>query len=140
MQQGTFTSELIAPCGMNCGICIAFFGYTMNGKKRKHACITCRLRKSKCAFIKQKCDKLATNQIEYCFECSDFPCETLNALDKRYREKYGMSMVDNLQELKEKGMEQFLENQESKYKCPNCGDIISVHDRKCYACGYIETD
>jgi hypothetical protein len=29
--------KLIAPCGMNCGICIAFFGYTMSGKKENSA-------------------------------------------------------------------------------------------------------
>jgi len=49
-----------------------------------------------------------------------------------------MSMVENLIELKEKGMEKFLEAQEQKYKCPQCGDVISVHDRKCYACGHVE--
>ena len=138
MQHGKFTPELIAPCGMNCGICIAFFGYTMSGKKRKHTCITCRLRNKSCAFIKKQCDKLKDGVIEYCFECMDFPCKSLTTLDKRYRAKYRMSMIENLQELKEKGMKQFLANQERKYKCPQCGNIISVHDRKCYACGYVE--
>ena len=139
-QHGKFTPELIAPCGMNCGICVAFFGYTMNGKKRKHTCITCRLRKRPCAFIKKQCDKLKDGEIEYCFECMDFPCKNLTTLDRRYKAKYGMSMIENLQELKEKGMETFLENQERKYTCPKCGDIICVHDRKCYSCGYIQTD
>jgi len=27
--------ELVAPCGMNCNVCIGYFGYTMNGNKRK---------------------------------------------------------------------------------------------------------
>ena len=139
MEQGKFTPELIAPCGMNCGICIAFFGYTMRGKKRKHTCITCRLRERHCAFIKKQCGKLKDGEIEYCFECMDFPCKNLTTLDRRYRIKYRMSMIENLQELKEKGMETFLANQERRYKCPKCRDIISVHDRKCYACGYIET-
>ena len=139
MQHGKFTPELIAPCGMNCGICIAFFGYTVSGEKRKHTCITCRLRKGPCAFIKKQCGKLKDGEIEYCFECMDFPCKNLTTLDTRYRAKYRMSMIENLKELKEKGMEQFLANQERKYKCLQCGDIISVHNRKCYACGYIET-
>jgi len=51
-----------------------------------------------------------------------------------------MSMVENLKELKDKGMKKFLENQESRYKCSKCGDIIYVHDRKCYARGHTETD
>jgi ribosomal protein S27AE len=45
-------------------------------------------------------------------------------------------MVENLKELKEKGMEEFLRGQREKYECPNCGDVFSVHDGKCYACGY----
>ena len=67
------------------------------------------------------------------------PCENLNRrLERRYRKRYNMSVVENLKELKEKGIGQFLENQERKYKCSKCGDVISVHDRKCYTCGNIE--
>ncbi|MDH5419902.1 MAG: hypothetical protein OEY39_00135 [Candidatus Bathyarchaeota archaeon] len=49
-----------------------------------------------------------------------------------------MSMVENLKELQGKGMEKFLKNQEERYECPECGDVISVHDGKCYACGHVE--
>jgi hypothetical protein len=45
-----------------------------------------------------------------------------------------MSMVENLRELKEKSVKQFLKSQEEKYEHPKCGDVISVHDGKCYAC------
>lgn len=45
-----------------------------------------------------------------------------------------MSMVENLREIKEKGMKKFLENQEEKYAYPECGDVVSVHDGKCYTC------
>jgi len=57
-------------------------------------------------------------------------------LDRRYRERYGMSMVTNLRELEKNGIDYFLKSQEAKYKCPECGDILSVHDQKCYACGF----
>ena len=69
----TFKQELIAPCGMNCGICIGFFGYTVNGRKRKKICEGCRVRNKNCAFIKKQCKKLLKKEIEYCFECKDFP-------------------------------------------------------------------
>jgi predicted RNA-binding Zn-ribbon protein involved in translation (DUF1610 family) len=45
-------------------------------------------------------------------------------------------MVANLKEIKEAGMEHFLKAQRAKYKCPQCGDVISVHDQKCYKCNY----
>jgi len=138
MQKGKFLPELIAPCGMNCGTCVAFFGYTMEGKKRKHRCSTCRSRKSQCAFLKEDCDKLATKQIEYCFECTDFPCANLKTLDNRYREKYGMSMIENLSYIKAEGIKQFLKNEQERWKCPNCGGIVCVHNKTCYTCRQTE--
>jgi hypothetical protein len=71
-----------------------------------------------------------------CSECGDMPCRRLDNLDQHYQERYGMSMVENLKEIKEKGMTEFLKGQEAKYHCPSCGDVISIHDGKCYACGY----
>ncbi len=64
------------------------------------------------------------------------PCEKLAHLDSRYRTRYSMSMVENLKTLKEKGMAEFLRLQAEKYACPACGDVVSVHDGKCYGCGY----
>jgi ribosomal protein S27AE len=84
--------------------------------------------------IKEECDKLATKQIEYCFECTDFPCANLKTLDNRYREKYGMSMTENLSYIKAKGIKQFLKNEQERWKCPNCGGVICVHNKKCYTC------
>jgi hypothetical protein len=130
----SFTPELIAPCGMNCGICVAHFGYTMRGEKRKHICVNCRSRKSNCAFIKQSCRKLATNKIAYCYECSDFPCDNLKILDKVYRNKYGMSMIENLKYIEAKGIDQFIKNEQERWKCSICGGVICVHNKKCYAC------
>jgi len=65
------------------------------------------------------------------------PCEKLSHLDKRYRERYGMSMVENLRMLKSKGMDEFLKDQAERFRCPSCGGVICVHDAKCYFCGYV---
>jgi hypothetical protein len=37
MQKGKLVPELIAPCGMNCGICLSYFGYTSKGEKNMPA-------------------------------------------------------------------------------------------------------
>ena len=137
MQERNFQREFIAPCGMNCGICIAFFGYTMKGYRRKKPCNTCRSRKNQCAFIQKECDKVATEQIEYCFECTDFPCANLRTLDKRYRDKYSMSMIENLRYIQANGIEQFLKNEQERWRCPNCGGTICVQNGTCYECGQI---
>ena len=137
MQEGRFTPQLIAPCGMNCGICAAFFGYKLNGKKMK-PCEGCRVRDFPCASIKKPCDRVRDRRIDYCFECPTFPCERLEKLDKRYRKKYGMSMIDNLKYIQINGINEFLRSEQERWKCPTCGGIICVHNKTCYACGQVQ--
>ena len=127
-------SELIAPCGMNCSICVAYFGYNMNGTRRKITCPGCIPRNKSCAFLKKYCKLLAKNQVRFCSECGDFPCEHLMKLDKKYRERYNMSMIENLNFIKNNGMKKFLKQQAEKYKCPECGEAICVHNERCYTC------
>src|SRR3989337_763605 len=110
MQQGKFAPELIAPCGMNCGICMAFL-------REKNKCPSCRgpdggkaVTVLRCKM--KTCENFQKGKATFCFECDEFPCKNLKHLDKRYRIKYAMSMIENLQELKDKGMETFLEHQE----------------------------
>jgi rubrerythrin len=64
------------------------------------------------------------------------PCKELAKLDELYSARYGMSMIENQKMIREKGIDEFLESQAEKYRCPSCGDVISVHDGRCYACGY----
>jgi catechol 2,3-dioxygenase-like lactoylglutathione lyase family enzyme len=130
-----FTEDLIAPCGMNCRICIGYFGYTMSGKKRKMKCIGCKSREKSCAFLKKYCKKLTKKELEYCYECYDFPCSHLEKIDKGYRERYNMSMIENLEYIRDNGMDKFLKKQEGKYQCLECGGVLCVHNRKCYSCG-----
>ena len=129
--------DLIAVCGMNCRICLSYFGYAMSGKKRKNPCPGCRPSGKSCAFIKKRCRKTLEKEVDYCFECEAFPCEILENLDKRYRERFKMSMIDNLNFIKEKCIEKFLESQEEKYRCGQCGGVICVHTDKCYECGNV---
>ncbi|MCJ7559988.1 DUF3795 domain-containing protein [Candidatus Bathyarchaeota archaeon] len=124
---------------MNCGVCKAYLSYSRGIPKKRGKVTHCSgcLPRNKNCFIKRGCKKLAKNEVKFCFECEDMPCENLDRLDRRYRTRYNMSMVENLKELKENGMKEFLGNQQKKYECQACGDVISVHDRKCYACGHV---
>jgi hypothetical protein len=130
-----FSGALIAPCGMNCRLCIAYFGYTMSGKQRKMKCSGCKPTGKSCAFIKKFCKKLLNNELEYCYECSDFPCLHLRKLDTTYRKKYAMSMIKNLEFIRDNGMKKFLKRQEDAYQCPTCHGVICVHNGQCYSCG-----
>ena len=102
MQKNKFPAELIAPCGMNCGICKGYLAY-IHGVPRQRGkvswCAGCVPRAKNC-YIKRGCKKLTKHQIQSCSECDTMPCEKLAHLDKRYRERYGMSMVENQKTLK----------------------------------------
>ena len=67
------------------------------------------------------------------------PCRSLSAIDKRYRTRYGMSMVENLVFIKNHGMGKFLKAQERKYRCFRCGRVVCVHNDKCYDCEKIKS-
>jgi catechol 2,3-dioxygenase-like lactoylglutathione lyase family enzyme len=130
-----YAEDLIAPCGMNCRICLGYFGYTTSGKKRKMKCIGCKPRDKSCAFLKKYCKKLTKKEINYCYECSDFPCKHLEKIDEGYRKRYNMSMIENLEYIRDNGMDNFLNQQQKKYKCSECGGVICVHNGICYSCG-----
>ena len=130
--------ELIAPCGMNCGICSGYLAskYDIKGKGIKMPyCIGCRQRNKKCAFLKKLCDLLIEGRVQYCYECDDFPCLRLQSIDKRYRTNYRMSMIDNLKYIKENSIIKFLEKETDKWKCPRCGAEICCHNGICFNCG-----
>jgi hypothetical protein len=139
MATNKFKPELIAPCGMNCGICKAYLAYTHDVPRQRGKVTHCSgcIPRAKNCYVIRGCTKLRKHEIQSCSQCDTMPCKHLAHLDKRYRERYNMSMVENIKELKTKGMDSFLEDQQQKYRCPNCGDIICVHDRKCYSCGFV---
>ena len=138
MVNNKFTAELIAPCGMNCALCKGYIAYT-HGVPRVRGkvtyCAGCLPRAKNC-YIKRGCKKLSKHQIQSCHQCDTMPCKNLGHLDNRYRERYGMSMVESLKIIKANGMDEFLKSQEETYRYPSCGDLVCVHDGKCYSCNY----
>lgn len=97
-------------------------------------CIGCRPRDKKCAFLKKKCEKLLNDKVKYCYECEDFPCESLKRLDKRYRTFFRMSMIENLEFIEKKGLAEFLKTEKEKWKCKKCGGVICCHNGICFDC------
>lgn len=131
--------ELIAPCGMNCRLCISyqFMQKDLNkkGLNRKY-CPGCIPRGKHCTFMSNKCELLGKGKVRFCYECDLFPCDILKALDKRYSTKYNMSMINNLSYIKDKGMDMFLKDQEEKWKCNNCDEIMTCHGTFCLNCNF----
>ena len=129
------SEELVAPCGMNCGICK--FHY-----REKNICQSCRELQKKAPetrfhCIVRECKILKDRNWRYCSDkCENYPCKRLKALDKRYSTKYHMSMIENLNYIEENGMETFLEKEKQKWICPQCGGIVTCHGGMCLTCGF----
>jgi hypothetical protein len=124
---------LIAPCGMNCGICMAHLreknhcpGCRGSDVGKAASCVNCKIKN--CKVLKEK-------KANFCFECKQIPCERLNHLDKRYRTKYNMSMLENLENIKKIGIRKFVRNEKIRWSCSECGGTINVHRKICSVCG-----
>lgn len=126
--------ELIAPCGMNCGVCARYLTLKNNIKGVPIPyCEGCRIRSKKCTFQK-KCRLLKKDEIRFCYECKDFPCENLKRLDNRYQTNYNTSFIDNLNSIKKTGLSKFVSNEKKKWKCPKCKGTICIHNGLCFKC------
>jgi hypothetical protein len=132
-------SSLIAPCGMNCGICMAYLrekkkcpGCRENNENKSLSCLNCKIK---------NCNELNKNNIRFCFKCKYFPCERIKHIDKRYRTKYKMSMIENLENINKFGVRELNKNEKIRWTCSQCGGTICVHRGYCYTCGknYIKT-
>lgn len=122
----------IAPCGMNCSLCLAFQreknhcdGCNSTSENKPKYCLTCKIK---------NCEKSKTDP-KFCFSCEDFPCRRMKDLDKRYRTRYGVSFFENLAEIDKIGLKKFLESEQKKWTCKKCGGTLCVHRGVCPNCG-----
>ncbi len=125
--------NLIAPFGMNCSICMAYL-------REKNKCNGCRAintwnPKTRVNCRIKNCELLNSQDLEYCYQCANFPCSLINHLDKRYKTKYHMSMNENLKNIKSKGIVEFLHEEKERWTCKTCGGLINVHKGSCSRCG-----
>jgi len=114
---------------MNCSLCIAYL-------RDKNTCPGCRNNDQKTSnyrlnCIIKNCDQLKKNNWKYCSDkCGKFPCKRLKNLDKRYRNKHDMSMIENLESIKEFGIRKFIEKEKKRWIKGN--QIFCVHRKQYY--------
>jgi hypothetical protein len=125
--------EEIAACGMNCSLCRAFMreknkcpGCNGPDTGKQKSCLNCSIK---------RCERLSGSESGFCYSCTEFPCKRLKHLDKRYRTKYGMSMICNLQTIETVGIDRFVEMEILRWACGKCGALLCVHRATCQSCG-----
>jgi len=122
--------EMIAPCGINCLGCKAHImqkktcpGCLSDSPAKAASCRNCLIKT--CA---------AEHGLKSCGECQTFPCRLITHIDKRYRLRYSLSLVENGLFLKQNGMEAFLDREKERWTCPECGGVICLHNHICRSC------
>lgn len=123
-------SIMFAPCGMNCMVC---YKHCYN-KKPCAGCLASDQGKPEHCRKCQIKDCRNARGIDYCYQCPDYPCKPIKALEKSYITRYHASLMENSRSVGTLGMEVFLEQQKKRYTCPACGGIISIHDAQCSEC------
>ena len=122
--------QLLACCGMNCAVC-----YKHCDSKKK--CLGCQSRDDgkpeHCRSCKIKAC-VHDKGISHCFDCVEFPCRWIRTLDKTYTTRYETSLIHNSLTVKKLGVASFMREQREKYRCLQCGGVISLHDGICSEC------
>lgn len=130
----TIKFTLIAPCGLNCRLCRAHM-------RRNNTCYGCRCEAANklpyCGQCKiSTCKRLSLKTVKYCYDCKEFPCKKIKHLDKRYRSRYSVSVVENLRFIQKFGVRSFIQHEKKKWQCSKCTTILCMHKDHCISCGH----
>jgi hypothetical protein len=124
-----------APCGVFCGACPSY----------EKSCLGCgsdertQRRKSKWQCKIRKCC-FEDKNLNFCIDCDEYPCNLIEKLKNSHPEdvrfRYRHEIYDNLEGIKEIGMENWVKKQENRFKCPKCNGRIVWYTYKCNECDY----
>jgi hypothetical protein len=142
--------ELLAPCGLYCGVCRVYIAHRDDNQKFKQEilpyfqawgaktvddivctgclsegiifpfCQTCSIKKC----VKKK-------EIEGCRQCEDFPCSIIMNWPSPGGKKVMLRTIPRWREL---GTKKWVEEEEKRYKCPKCGKSLFRGAQKCDYC------
>ena len=141
--------ELVAPCGLYCGVC-GIYCATANGDeplKEKLAKaygdtpdkINCRgcLSDSVYWYCKVCPVKSCTREKRYtgCHQCADFPCDKIDNFSVPEGKNNILRAIPIWREL---GTEAFIKGEEKLFACDNCGTKLFRGSRKSRKCGTIK--
>lgn len=146
--------RLAAPCGLYCGACIIraavkkedahLIGFIADGLARYFGhpvgveevdCEGCLsdIRAAPC----RECDirDCATAKgIDWCFQCPDFPCQLITDFNNDGFAHHS-EVLDNIRRQQEIGIDAWLEEQEQRWHCPQCGHPREWYTSQCSSCG-----
>jgi hypothetical protein len=143
---------LVGVCGIYCGACLLYRAHKDSDEKLMQYLASIGLSRDKvhcegcvsgdvsvtcaeCAY--RDCAK--QRGLTFCFECKDMPCEKIVELaEKRSRSNNLPHLTlcpTNLKTLRQIGVGEWLKQQESRWKCIQCGRKMHWYGESCPDCG-----
>jgi len=141
--------ELVAPCGLYCGVCGIYCASVNNDQPLKEKLakaygdtpdkINCRGCLSDSVYWYCKvCDiKICTKEKGYagCHQCDSFSCGKIESFPVPEGKKNILRAIPRWKEL---GTEEFIKAEEKLFSCDNCGTQLFRGARKCRQCGTLK--
>ena len=145
--------ELLAPCGLYCGVCRVYIAHQDNDIKLKkelfpsykaygaksvedmacEGCLSDGIHFPFCRSCTIK-DCIKNKGIEGCHQCTEFPCEII----ANWPSKPGKVIIlRNIPAWRELGTEKWVEEVERRYQCPECGKQLFRGVTNCNNCNTI---
>lgn len=148
----TIKKELIAPCGLYCGVCAIHIADRDNNLKFKERlvdvykpfsktiedikCNGCLSENKEDIFgYCQLCpirDCIKNKEIEGCYQCDDFPCKFIKNFPIPVGKKVILRAIPRWREI---GTEKWVEEEEKRYHCPECNNPLFRGAKRCNECG-----
>ena len=139
-------TELLAPCGLYCGVCGIYMASRDDNKKLKEklanaygvtpeqiACKGC-LSNEKFVYC-QTCgirSCVMDKNYEGCHQCNEFPCTLIDDFPVPVGKKVILRSVPDRKKL---GTKKWVEEEEKRYRCPECDNPLFRGTTRCNKCG-----
>ena len=140
---------LLAPCGLYCGVCAKYIAHKDNNIKFKDrlvnvykplaesvddikcsGCLSNGIVFDYCpSCLIKSCVK--ENDLEGCYQCNDWPCKSVERFPLPVGKKVIMRSIPQRREL---GTEKWVESEEKRYHCPECGNPLFRGVKRCNNC------
>ncbi|UCC19542.1 MAG: DUF3795 domain-containing protein [Promethearchaeota archaeon] len=144
--------ELLAPCGLYCGVCRIYQAHQDNNLEFKkeilptlhdfgvksvddiactgclsdgvifHFCRTCPIK-----------DCIKDKNFEGCYQCDDFPCTIITNWPDSLDQKVMLRAIPTWHNI---GTVKWVEAEEKRYQCPKCSTLLFHGARSCKKCNF----
>ncbi|MGQ9476235.1 MAG: DUF3795 domain-containing protein [Actinomycetota bacterium] len=144
---GEMERELLAPCGLYCGVCAVMIAHRDGNEKFKERLlgvyglsstdqVRCRGCLSEDRFLYcEVCpirDCCQRRGYQGCYQCEDWPCDYVDDFPLPVGKKVMLRAIPAWREL---GTEEWVRSEEERYRCPRCGYRLFRGARRCRSCG-----